>query len=140
MASQNVVLNFTNDIPLNEISKKLKICLKKWGEGQFDKKIALNENSENLKARVACGVNFTKAMPFNEFSWKTQNFGGGGQFYKRIPFKRNLQILLKKVKGGQFYKRNPFNRNFRKPQKFAQKFLTEDPILWQIKLQKSRSP
>ena len=30
---------------------------------------------------------------------------------------------------GQFYKRNPFKRNFRKPQNFAKKFLTEDPIL-----------
>ena len=50
------------------------------------------------------------------------------QIYKIIPFKLNVQILLKKVKGGQFYKRNPFKRNFRKPQKFAQKFLTEDPI------------
>ena len=100
--------------------------------------------SENLKARDGFWGQFFKSTPFERIFLKNSKFWpkieGGGQIYKRIPFKRNLQILLKKVKGGQFYKRNPFKRNFRKPQKFAQKFLTEDPILLHTKFQKSRSP
>ena len=42
-------------------------------------------------------------------------WGGGGLFYKGIPLHEiceNTKILLKKVKGGQFYKRISFKRNF----------------------------
>ena len=53
-------VQFYKEIPLKEISEKLKILLKK-----------------------VKGVNFTKEIPLNEFSEKW----GEGQFFKRNPFK-----------------------------------------------------
>ena len=67
------------------------------------------------------GVNFTKEIPLNEIS-------------------ENLKNVLKRVRGGQFYKRNPSKIFFRKPQKYAKKSLTEDPILSYTFFKKSRSP
>ena len=62
--------------------------------------------------------------------------------------KKSLLTRLLKIKkkcskkgtGGQFHKRNPLKRNFWKPQNFAKKFLTEDPILSYTFFKKSRSP
>ena len=60
--------NFTKDIPLNEISEKLKFSSKKWGI-DFIKEIFLNESSWKFQKycqKTMRGDNSTKEFFWNE--------------------------------------------------------------------------
>ena len=72
---------------------------------------------------------------------RSKKWGGGSIFQTKALKTKFLKIskCCSKSEGGQFYKRNPFERIFWKHQNFAQKFLTEDPILLGTKFKKSRS-
>ena len=92
-------VNFTKEIP-NEISWKSQNVVQKNEEGGGS---ILQKNPYSKKRK---GINLTKEIPFNEISERLKNVskklggGGGGQFYTKILFKRNLQILLKKSERG----------------------------------------
>ena len=74
-------VNFSKEIPLNEISEKLKILLKKVRGVNFPKEIPLNEISENTK--ILQNFHLRRIRYFwvqnskNPDPYKEKNFRGG---------------------------------------------------------------